>query len=407
MSKEINNTEHRKNAIKEILKKLHYGASLEEAQEIVRSEFDGVSASEISAAEQALISEGLPVTEIQRLCDVHAAVFKGSIEEIHAVPETERPGHPARVVTDENAAITGFVEGRVLPALSKASKDFGENIEALRSALDKLAGIKVHYQRKENLIFPYLEKHGITGPPKVMWGVDDEIRNKIRLAREIAAEASAYSPELEKAVKEACDGVLEMIFKEQNILLPMLSETLTPEEWGAISAEIPGEGYFLIDPQPVWVPRAFESGEAESAEAEPAVSGGVRLPTGVLTMDELTGLLNTLPVDITFVDKDDNVKFFSENSERIFPRTKAIIGRKVINCHPPQSMHVVEMILHDFKAGIKDEESFWINMAGKYIHIRYFAVRGKDGEYLGTLEVTQNIAPLQAITGEKRLLTRS
>ena len=115
--------------------------------------------------------------------------------------------------------------------------------------------------------------------------------------------------------------------------------------------------------------------------------------------------MNTLPIDITFVDAEDTVKFFSENKERVFARTRTIIGRKVINCHPPASMHVVQGILEDFRAGKKDQEDFWIKMAGKYILIRYYAVRDDAGKFLGTLEVTQDIGPIQAITGEKRLVT--
>ncbi|NLF28209.1 MAG: DUF438 domain-containing protein, partial [Clostridiales bacterium] len=192
----------------------------------------------------------------------------------------------------------------------------------------------------------------------------------------------------------------DMIFKEENIMLPMLAENLTQDEWKRIADETPNLGYCLIDPPPKWSP----AGPAE-ARPEAAAPGLVTLPTGTMTVAELERVLNTLPFDITFVDRDDTVKYFSEAKERIFPRTKAVIGRKVMNCHPPASAHIVETLVEDLRAGRKDSEDFWINMGGKYVLIRYFAVRSSQGEYLGVLEVTQNIRPIQAIAGEKRLVS--
>jgi len=129
------------------------------------------------------------------------------------------------------------------------------------------------------------------------------------------------------------------------------------------------------------------------------------MPKRVLKSEEVIHMLNTLPLDITFGEKNDTVKYFSQGKERIFHRTKAVIGRNVANCHPPASVHVVQKIVEDFKSGAKDHEDFWIKMGDKYVLIRYFAVRSDTGEYLGTLEVTQDIKPLQEITGEKRLLS--
>ncbi|HBT64753.1 MAG TPA: PAS domain S-box protein, partial [Ruminococcaceae bacterium] len=190
-----------------------------------------------------------------------------------------------------------------------------------------------------------------------------------------------------------------MIFKEENIMLPMLLDTLTQDEWKKIADESRELGY-IIEDVPVWNPTPDEAGAVESEKKE---SGVITMPTGVLRFDEVIRMLNTMPFDITFVDKDDIVKYFSEGSERIFPRTKAVIGRNVANCHPPASVHVVEKIVEDFKSGTKDHEDFWINMGDKFVLIRYFAVRSESGEYLGVLEVTQNIKPIQEIKGEKRL----
>ena len=400
MSQEINNRELRKQAIKDMLRQLHEGKTVEEVQAQFRAAFDGVAASEISAAEQALISEGLAVSEVQRLCDVHSSVFKGSIEEIHAPTDASKiPGHPANTLRLENIAIQKQIDERIRPLLSRVSTG-SLAPQALLPEIGALLAIDLHYSRKENLLFPYLEQHGITAPPKVMWGVDDEIR---ALLKESAKRAASGSVSTAEKLTEALTRTEEMIFKEENILIPMLLETLTPEEWSSVARESGEIGYCLIDPPPVWQAKAVPT----EAPAAAPVSGSINLPTGFFSLTELNRVLDTLPLDITFVGKDDTVRYFSQGSERVFPRTKAIIGRKVANCHPPASVHIVEGIIDDFKAGKKDHEDFWIRMGEKFVYIRYFAVRDETGDYLGVLEVTQDIAPIQAITGEKRLVSQT
>ncbi len=180
----------------------------------------------------------------------------------------------------------------------------------------------------------------------------------------------------------------------------MTLETLTPQQWKSIADESTDLGYCLIEQPVEWKPE-------EDAAAPPTTPqhNDISFPAGFLSPAELTHLFNTLPVDITFVGKDDTVRYFSQGAERVFPRTKAIIGRKVSNCHPPASVHIVEEIVADLRSGKKDHEDFWIRMKDKYIYIRYFAVRNEKGEYLGVLEVTQDIASIQRITGEKRLVS--
>lgn len=400
MSQEINNRERRKEAIKSVLRLLHEGKSIEEAQGIFKSAFDGVAASEISAAEQALISEGLPVSEVQRLCDVHAAVFKGSIEEIHAPSDASKiPGHPAHTLKAENAAITAHMEERIRPLLGRVLEGKLAT-QALLPEIGSLLAIDLHYSRKENLLFPYLEQHGITAPPKVMWGVDDEIR---ALLKQSAKQAAAGSTETGATLSEALTRVEEMIFKEENILIPMLLETLSAEEWSAVAEESGEIGFCMIETPPVW--QAKTASQAQTDAPAAVASGAVQLPTGFLSVPEISRLLDTLPLDITFVGADDTVRYFSQGSERVFPRTKAIIGRNVKNCHPPASVHIVEDIIHDFKSGKKDHEDFWLKLGDKFVYIRYYAVRDEANQYLGVLEVTQDIAPIQAIEGEKRLVS--
>ena len=395
MSEEINNREYRQKVLKELITQLHDGKSVEEVKGRFAAVFGGVSAEEIAQAEQALVANGLPVSEIQRLCDVHAAVFKGSIEEIHQPSDpSEIPGHPANTLKRENRAIEKLI-AEIREEIARSGGSDG------KTALGRLAEIDRHYLKKENLLFPYLEQYGITAPPKVMWGVDDEIRAKLK---EINAQLkTADLSHLKGPIEELFAKISEMIFKEENIMLPMLLENLTQDEWKRIAEESGELGYCLIDRVPDWSPASKK--EDETVRQEKAAPGVITLPTGVLRTEELVRVLDTLPIDITFVDKDDTVKYFSQGAERVFPRTKAIIGRKVSNCHPPASVHIVEKLVEDFKTGRKESEDFWIDMGEKYILIRYFAVRSEKGEYLGVLEVTQNIRPIQEIKGEKRLVS--
>jgi len=407
MSEIINNREYRQNTLKELIMELHRGKSVDEVKERFEKLIDGVSASEISQMEQALIMEGMPVEEVQRLCDVHAAVFKGSIEDIHKPQAAhEMPGHPIHTFNLENRAIERLIDGTIVPSLDilKARDTTGAR-ERMKEQLTKLLEIDKHYSRKENLVFPFLEKYEITGPPKVMWGVDDEIRRDIKRVISLLDDAGRSGQEIADSAEQALNKVKEMIFKEENILFPMTLEILTEDEWLHIAEESNEIGYCLVKPAGVWKPvRADTAQTAEASDA--AQSGFIRFETGVMTPKELEAMLNVLPVDITFIDKDDIVKYFSQGRDRIFPRPKTVIGRTVQNCHPPASVQIVEKMLEDFKSGKKDYEDFWIKKGNMYVYIRYFAVRGKDGEYLGTLEFTQDISAIQRITGEKRLVTQ-
>lgn len=396
MSENINNREYRKNVIKQVIKELHEGKTVEEVKQKFEEAFTGVSASEISEAEQALINEGLPVSEVQRLCDVHSAVFKGSIEEIHRETDPMKiPGHPANVLYLENRRLERIIEEKIKPYLEKGK----ESLEAIQNGLEELSVIDIHYSKKENLLFPYMEKYGITAPPKVMWGVDDEIRDDLKTLKSDLS-YGVFNDELKKGVEELINRINEMIFKEESIMLPMLLDIMTQDEWKKVADDSSEIGN-IIDFVPVWNPDKEAKKEHKEDIKEP---GAIILPTGVFNTEELTHMLNTLPIDITFVGSDDTVKYFSQSSERIFARTKTIIGRNVSNCHPPASVHIVEGIVEDFKSGKKDHEDFWIKMGDKYVYIRYFAVRNEEGKYLGVVEVTQNIKPIQEITGEKRLV---
>lgn len=402
MSELINNREHRQETLKEVIKELHAGKTVDEVKAKFGKAIEGVSPSEISVMEQQLVKEGLPIEEIQNLCDVHAAVFKGSIEEIHH-PE-EVPGHPIHTLRKENDAIQEHILENINPHLNNFLKeDNKDNINNLIQDINLLWDIDKHYSRKENLIFPYLEKYNVITPPKVMWGVDDEIRALLKEIKLMLKDYRGNKDEAIEKIKHAVNQIEEMIFKEESILFPMALETLTEDEWISIYDESDEIGYALIAPETEW---KLKRSDVEAKEENDYLKNGyVKFETGILSSKEINHIFNSIPGDMTFIDNKDVVKYFSQGKERIFARTKAVIGRTVQNCHPPASAHVVEEILDDFKSGKKDDEKFWIKMGDIFVLIQYFAIRDKKDNYLGTLEFTQNIAPIQEIKGEKRLLS--
>ncbi len=393
MSELINNGKEKREKLKKLILDLHDGRDFEEVRDEFQRDFGKVSAREISDMERELISEGMEVEAIHKLCDVHAAVFKGSIEEIHADAEDEMtPGHPVHTFKRENEEI-GKRVGHLIEAIENG------RYEGLLEGFSDLLEIEKHYLRKENIIFPVLEKHGVYGPPQVMWSVDDEVRAELKQILNSLKE-NPDKPDEEKLLT-TLNKINEMIYKEDNILIPMAVEMFTLAQWKEVKDSESEIGYSYVKPGKLWKPET--GGETGQNEEKAAAPGHIKLASGVFDIEELQTVLNTLPLDITFVDKNDKVKYFSEGKERIFPRTRAIIGREVKNCHPPASVHIVEKLVEEFKTGKKDQEDFWIKSGGKFIFIRYFAVRDDEGGYLGVLEVTQEVSGIRNLEGEKRL----
>jgi hypothetical protein len=400
----MTNDEKRQQMLRSMILKLHDGVDPAEVKKEFKEKFSGVSSYEISQMEQNLIGEGMAVEEIQRLCEVHADIFKGSVEEVHTKSkEEESIGHPVRVLREENFAIERLIDDEIMPKLDAYFNHPEAPIKHLLLAdLNLLLDIDKHYSRKENVIFPFMERYGITAPPKVMWGVDDEIRADLK---QVKALITADDRETARdKTYAALDRVKEMIFKEEQILIPMLLEKFTEDEWLEIASDSDEIGYCIVEPKGKWVPDRVSFLMKPETKNIP-VDGNIRFGIGFLSLKELETLLNTLPVDITFIDEKDTVKYFNLAKERIFPRTKSVIGRTVQNCHPPQSVATVEKLLADFKAGRKDQESFWIDMKGMFVFITYYAIRDEAGKYMGTLEVTQNVKSIRDLTGEKRLLS--
>jgi DUF438 domain-containing protein len=410
MSELINNRAHRIQTLKEIIKHLHRGGSPDEVRANLRQMVRETDASEIAAMEQELLAEGMKVEEVQSMCDLHASVLKDVLVQIEpAAGPGLPPGHPVDTFTRENEAVRAAANRmRTAMAAVAALPDAavpGDELVPWRQAYNDLMDLEKHYQRKEHLLFSCLERHGITGPSKVMWGKDDEVRALLKsLGETLTAQgvsAAEWKIVIQAVAEPALHAVEEMIYKEENILFPMSLNALTEDEWGEIWQQTPEYGYCLEEPREGYRPPVSTHPDKV---ASVSASESLVFPTGALTLAQLRGLFAALPVDLTFVDADDRVRYFSEGPDRVFARSKAILGRTVQHCHPPKSVHIVEQILDDFKAGRHSVAEFWIPLHGRFVHIRYFAVRDEAGAYMGTLEVTQDLTRLRALDGERRLL---
>lgn len=407
MSELINNSTQRKELLRHLLLRLHEGENPETLRQHLIEVLRNIPYNEVVEVEQELInSNALTEAEILDFCDLHTAVLDGSID-LHGAKNIPA-GHPVDTFKKENAAVQAEIDKyeSVKTAIANiADVQIIGYVMQLRTVFNSLSDLDKHYKRKEYLVFPFLEKHLITGPPKVMWGKHDEIRELLKSAHEALSSPIATVEELKSIVQLVLDPAVEMvagmIMKEEEILFPMTMDTLTNDEWFKIYQETPEFGYCLIDPEDEWQP----AGTVVEKQEYVAIDA-IRLSSGAFNLAELEALFLHLPIDITFVDKNDKVRFFSHSPKRVFERNRSIIGRDVRMCHPPGSVHIVEQIINDFKSGKENKAVFWMsNFMGRFIYIEYSAVRTKDGEYLGVVEVTQDITQIRKLEGDQRLLS--
>lgn len=394
----------KKEKLKKLIQDLHQGRNEEEVKEEFKKEFGKVSSSEISQLEQDLIGEGTSPEEIQKLCNVHAAVFTGNIEDLDSLDAVDREfGHPLFVFRKENVGLSNYIEEKIKPAMKNYENNQTEDNEInLKAEFKSLYKLDRHYSRKENLFFPFLEKAGITGPPQVMWGKDDEIRALIKET----FNGQLKGKELLDKAKEALEEVEGMISKENDILSPLLLNNIKSGEWLAIALGSETIGYAFngaiegASPSDAnqWVidHAGYKDEEEEDlvSQEEQVKEGYLKFPSGLIKFEDMIYMLNTSPQDFTYIDKNDNVAYFSEGKHPVFDRTRTIIGRDVRNCHPPKAKPIVDQLIKDFKAGIKDDETRIVSMGTKVLLIRYFAVRNEENEYIGTLETTEEISAI-------------
>jgi DUF438 domain-containing protein len=346
--------EKKKEVMKDILKKLHQGLSLEEAKNRFEREIGNVSSTEIAEIEQALLREGISPDEIKKFCNVHALLFQSALEK--SMDKEQSPAHPLYLMKQDNREIEKITE--VLKEAAQNGETWGivPFKQKVGGLLGNLKNLDIHYTWKEQILFPYLEKYEFYGPSKVMWGKDDEVRALLRQGL-AGIETLQEEKELKEYVAKTLNPLIEevngMIFKEEKILFPASLEKLNVQDWVDVLKEAEKVGYGFIE-KPKETYQLIQELRSAVTEEPKAEEQKITLPTGSFKLEELLGVLNTLPVDITFIDKDDAVRYFSEGKERIFLRTKSILGRKVQNCHPPNSVHVVEQILNSFKEGKRD-----------------------------------------------------
>ena len=397
--------EDRKQVLKDLLKRLDEGADPEQIKKECQKRLGDVPPTEMAQVEDELVREGLPREELQKFCDIHIALLKESFEKAGPLAPA---GHPIHILMEEHKMLLQFADELKKVAVGmKGAADFvsgREKMDQLDHIVKHLRDSDSHYIREENVLFPSLEKHGIKEPPTVMWMEHDRIRdikkNVYRIVDNYKVKAfKDFTREINEIALALAEMLSSHFYKENNILFPAALEVIGESKWPDIRHQFDELGYCCFTPEPAKV--AF--GEAKRSDVTEEVKGMISLETGNLSPEQIEAIFNTLPVDVTFVDEEDTVRYFSQSKDRIFPRAKAIIGLKVQQCHPQKSVHIVNQILEDFKADKKDVAQFWINLQGKLIYIRYFAVR-KGGAYLGCLEVAQDITDIKKIKGERRLL---
>jgi DUF438 domain-containing protein len=329
----------------------------------------------------------------------------------HIAPE----GHPVYTLMCEHEKLLnfGFDLVKTSEELKTASNSENDHpsLSKITNILDKFKESQKHYIREENVLFSYLEKHGITGPPSQMWTEHDQIRAFEKEISQLADEISTLSgdpkksdfQEKTKSLIQKADELTTLLethfYKENNILFPMALNSLTESEWENTINEFSEIGFCSFSPE-----SAKKKLKKDIPKQGYQSTDSIDFGTGMLSFNELLSMLNRMPVEITFVDKDDTFRYFNQTKDPIFPRSTASIGRKVQNCHPEKSVHMVNKILNDFRNGRRDEYSFWIHLGEKYVYIRYFAVRDRDRNYLGSMEIVQDIKKIQEISGDKRLL---
>lgn len=407
MSELLTQADEKKAALKRLIRSLHEGVDPEDAKRQFAALLQTVDATEVARIEGELISEGMPRQELRRLCDVHLAVFKDTLEKEKTQTRTPR-GHPAEILKAEHEGMLRLgTELKIRAEELAAATEHGSAIPAMmaiRGIVQQLKESESHHVREENVLFPYLEKHGIMEPPAIMWSEHDKIRAVKRGIYEVVDNAHALGPAEAGRRLQGLAGSLNTVlaghvYKENNILYPTALKVLTEQEWQETAAQFAELGYWKMPAAETPSPAEKTSQRTASPEGEM-----IAFETGTLPVQTVEAILDSLPVDVSFVDAEDRVRYFSNGKERIFPRAKAVIGRRVQQCHPEKSVHLVNQILSDFREGKRESAEFWIQSQGRFILIRYYPVRGKGGEYLGCLEVTQDVIGIRALEGEKRLL---
>jgi len=398
--------ENKKAQIKEAIKQLHQGVPAEQVKEKYRQVLESADPLEIARIEQELVNEGMKKEEIRRLCDVHMAIFEEQLEK--QMPKMT-PNQPISILMEEHKIMLKLAEDlRTLNTKIQKVTDIqyvAEEIHKVEHIAEDFIDGEKHFQREENVLFPNLEKHGITEPPAVMWMDHIEIKEQKKKLYALIDELQKtdfknYKQQLNQVAQLLGNQLQSHFYKENNVLFPTALHVITEQEWIEIRREFDEIGYCCFTPPALITTEK----KTEQAPLPKAAQGILQFETGNLTKEQLDAILNTLPVDITFIDSNDIVQYFNKPDKRIFIRAKAVIGLKVQLCHPGKSLHIVSQIVESFKSGKKNVAEFYITLNKRFVHIRFFAIHDSNGKYLGAMEVMQDITDLRKLEGERRLL---
>lgn len=390
----------RQEKLKDLILRLHDGESDDVIKEEFAQDFQTVSPLEISVMERKLMKEeGLSAQEIMRLCNVHVSIMADYVENPENIPDDfQKPGHPVHVLKEENLALeAALMRIRNLLELYIENPD-NEIKKGLAQQIELIWDFDKHYTRKETSFFPIMEMYGNTAPPQVMWGVDDKIRDQYKAFKKIF-EADDFEKML-PVFSEFEYEMQEMFVKEENILIPMVTEEFDEADWIAIADEMDAIGYCIVKPLAKWEPEQVDIPEAE---ASLDIQNRLPLGTGSLSLKELNLILDMLPLELTFVDKENVVQYFNNQpGEKLLGRTPTAIGRDVMKCHPPKSQDIVTQLIKDLRDGAKDIQKAWYKKGETLVYITYAAVRDEDGKFMGILEYVQDITEISEIKGENR-----
>lgn len=369
--------ENRKEQLKSYLRRLGDGEDLETVRADFAKNFATVEASEIMSAEQELLKEGTPLAEVQQLCDVHSALFHGATTE-EMIADAENNTQMATLSTVKGHPLYTFVkENEALSALITQFK-----VEKSKDVLSEIRGLSIHYAKKGDLLYPHLKvKYDISGPSNVMWTVDDEIRDELSKLVQANTHDAGWNERLETILKRA----EEMIYKEQNILLPICATNFTEDEWIRIYYDSKDYAPCFGVSNEVW-----ETAEANPPQKTMDFNHEIVMPGGHLTLEQLTALLNTIPLEITVVDANNMNCFFNEGP-KVFKRPNMAIDRDVFSCHPPKVEVIVKSIIEEFREGVRDSVPIWMEKEGKTMLVTYMALRDQNKNYLGTVELVQDM----------------
>ena len=382
--------------LKGFLKRLGTGEDLGAVREDFASQFAHVEASEIMKAEQGLMREGTPLAEVQQLCDLHSALFHGStiheqMESEHAKVEAvleaqeksksvvsliETVGHPLHQLTEENKALDALIES-IRPKVADKTATV-DDVNAVRQ-------VSVHYAKKGDLLYPHLKvAYDISGPSMVMWTVDGDIRDQLG----DLAKSSQSVDDWYRRFDELLTRAQEMIYKEQNILFPICAENFSKEEWYQIYKDTAQYEDIFGVTRIAW-PEADAALAAQTTKPS-GDNNAIGLIGGTLTVDQLDAMLNTMPMEVTFVDHEDINRYFNDG-EKVFKRPTTAIGRDVYSCHPPKVEPIVRGIIDSFRKGDRDNVAVWLEKQGRPFYVNYMAVRDQNNNYIGTLELVQDM----------------